>query len=296
MEPVTMFGVPTHWGIGITAVGEGPRILRERGFAARLAAAGIAAADLGDIAHRPGIAAAHDPRCKHADTVARLSEKTAAATARHLAAGRRVLVLGGDHSLSIGTVAGAAAAFGSDTVGLVWIDAHGDINTPETTPSGNVHGMPLASLLGIGDSRLAAVGGFAPKIKRGNLIHIGGNNFDPPEKIIMERAGIRSFDRDALRAEGLAPVTAAIAELARRVPRVWVSVDLDAIDRTHAPGVSLQNADGLAAGEAIELARRIAKNANVCGADITEYNHANDAGGKTAALAADIAAALFKKT
>jgi len=205
-------------------------------------------------------------------------------------------VLGGDHSICLGAVAGASAGLTEkDSLGLIYFDAHGDMNTDKTTPTGNIHGMQLASLMGFGAPELAHVHGKQAKIAKENLLHIGGCDFDQAELELVKREHIKTFSMLDLLTHNLAPLFPMIDELASHVDNIWISLDLDAIDAVYAPGAGMPNKKGLTYREIAAIAEYIGQKCNVVGVDIVEYNPLQDKQGKTAELVIELVATFFGK-
>jgi arginase len=206
------------------------------------------------------------------------------------------LVLGGDHSLAAGSVA-ASAAFARERggeVGLLWVDAHGDMNTPETTLSGNVHGMPLAALLGASPAALATVGGFAPKVRPEHTVLIGVRNLDEREKAAVRSSGVHVFTMKDIDRLGIAAVTErAIALATAGTLGLHVSFDVDVCDPAIAPGVGTPVKGGLDYREAHMLLEMVADAGALLALDLVEVNPVLDVQNATAVLAAELAASAF---
>lgn len=204
--------------------------------------------------------------------------------------GRHVLALGGDHAIAIGTVAGASAACRGN-VGLIWIDAHADINTPESSPSGNVHGMPVAVLIGRGDKRLTNV--VTKPIKPEHLLYIGLKDLDQPEIDTIRRDRIAAVTLFDMLENGLSAATRAIDELANNVDEIWVSLDLDAIDESVAPASAMATRGSISYREIASLFTYLGKTGKIVGMDIAELTPAKDVNHMTAELCFELSAAAF---
>lgn len=194
------------------------------------------------------------------------------------------IVFGGSHEISIGSIAGQAIhAGGAPKIGIIWIDAHMDAHTPDTSPSGNIHGMPLAVLLGHGSVRLKDVGGqFQTKAYPHNIVHIGANSWEPAEMEFFIKNRIPFFpQKEICTDEGFARMCAAITALSTRVEKIVVSIDTDAFDKSIAPGVHLQNENGISEERAYALARHIRTCPNIGGIDVAEVVPGKDPAGKT---------------
>lgn len=214
------------------------------------------------------------------------SRQLASTVRTTVTSGARFVVLGGDHSCAIGTWNGAAAALRRrGPLGLIWIDAHMDAHTPKTSPSGRAHGMPLACLLGIGDSRLARLGGKRSALKPEHICIIGVRSFEQEEAALLERLGVRVYMSDEVRRRGLADVmNEALERVQRGTSGFGMSLDLDAIDPREAPGVSTPALDGLKSADLLVALRNAAERASFIGLEIAELVPARDREGRTAAL------------
>jgi arginase len=208
------------------------------------------------------------------------------------------VVLGGDHSLGHGSVAGAARALRQrgESLGLLWIDAHADINTPETSPSGNVHGMPVAHLLGFGDPRLTALNGGAPAVKPGHVALIGIRDLDAGERAHLREYGVRVYTMTDVDRRGLATVLEeAIQSVGRATNGLWVSYDLDALDPMHAPGVGTPVSGGFSWREGHLVMEMLAESGKLVGLDAVEVNPILDQSNRTAELAVGLVASALGK-
>lgn len=206
------------------------------------------------------------------------------------------MIIGGDHSCAIGTWKGAARAFGKrgahGALGLIWIDAHMDGHTPETTPSGKLHGMPVACLLGHGDRRLTGIGGDAPLDPR-RVCLVGVRSFEPEEAALLRRLGVRVFFMKEVERRGLAAVMKEAVAVARGDGgRYGVSLDLDALDPRDAPGVGTPVAGGIRAADLRRALSAIAGDDALAALEIVEYNPHQDRRGATARLVGDAILAI----
>jgi arginase len=268
----TLIGVPIDLGAENLGVDIGPQAFRYAGLIKKLSGAGFAITDYGNIVCRDRKdLSSGNPRMHYLDEIVRVNEEAAAVTEVTVNQGQKVIALGGDHSINLGAVSGASVALGGK-LGLIYMDAHGDMNTDETTLSGNVHGMHLASLMGFGAPELKNVHGKSVKIPKENLLHIGGSDFDAAELDLIEREKLQAFTLFDLLSHNMAPLFEMIDELATKVPNIWVSLDLDVIDRMYAPGAGMPNAKGLVYREIATIAEYIGHKCNVVGVDVVEYN------------------------
>ncbi len=200
------------------------------------------------------------------------------------------IVLGGDHSISIGSVAGAAQ---SGPIGVIWVDAHGDFNTPETSPSGNIHGMPVAALIGEGAEPLVNIGYPGAKIKPSQIVQIGVRSLDELERQRLARSGIDVYTMRHLDELGMATVARQALDRLRHLPRIHVSLDMDSLDPAEAPGVGTPVPGGLTYREAHLLMEILGESDRVASLDIVEVNPILDNHNRTAELAVDLAASLL---
>lgn len=292
---VSLLGVPLDLGAENLGVDIGPQAFRYQNIVAKLEHAGFQIDDLGDVECRdraklePG-----NPRMHYLDEILRVNGEVAAKTEQAIQDGRKLIVLGGDHSINLGAVSGASVALNGQ-LGLIYFDAHGDMNTEETTLSGNVHGMHLASLLGFGAEPLKNLRAETTKIAKENLLHIGGSDFDAAELELIAREQLPVFTLFDLLSHNLSPVLKMIDQLAKRVPNIWVSLDLDSIDQIYAPGAGMPNAKGLSYREIATLAEYVGQKCNVVGIDVVEYNPLQDIDYKTAELGIELIAKFFGK-
>lgn len=290
----TLIGVPLDLGAENLGVSMGADALRYQHIVQKLQKAGFDVTDKGNVyvKERGKVPVGGNPKLRRADEIIRVSEETAKLTEAAMREGRKAVVLGGDHSICLGAVAGASTGI-SARLGLIYFDAHGDMNTDDTTPSGNIHGMHLASLMGFGAPELAYVHGKQIKISKENLLHIGGCDFDQAELDLVKRENLKTFSMLDLMTHGLAPLFPMIDDLLGRVDTVWVSLDLDAIDAIYAPGAGMPNKKGLTYREITAIAEYIGKKGQTAGIDVVEYNPLQDEQGKTGELAIELIAAFL---
>ncbi|HEV2403236.1 MAG TPA: arginase [Candidatus Saccharimonadales bacterium] len=287
---VTLIGAPVDLGAENLGVDISPQAFRYAKLIDKLNHVGFTVTDSGNVACRdrqelnPG-----NPRLRYLAEIVRVNEVLADKTEEVIRSGQRVIALGGDHSINLGAVSGASIALDGD-LGLIYFDAHGDMNTDKTTLSGNIHGMHLASLMGFGATKLKNVHGNVVKIHKKNLLHIGGSDFDQAEIDLIAEEGLQTFTLFDMLSSNLGPLFNLIDSLATKVSNIWVSLDLDVIDRMYAPGAGMPNAKGLTYREIATIAEYIGKKCPVIGIDVVEYNPLQDVEQKTAELAIELIA------
>jgi arginase len=293
MRRVHIIGVPLDLGGGRRGVDMGPSAVRIAGLGEHLSSLGLQVKDGGNLVTPTQETV--DPGDHQQKYMREIAEVCTALYERSLAAlesGGLPLVLGGDHSLGAGSVA-AASAFArrqGKPIGLIWVDAHGDMNTPQTTTSGNVHGMPLAALLGPEPALLSGIGGFSPKVAPANTVLIGVRNLDDREKAAVRQSGIHVFTMKDIDRQGIAKVTEqAIAHASAGTAGVHVSFDVDVCDPSIAPGVGTPVKGGLNYREAHMLMEMIADSNALSSLDIVEVNPVLDIQNATAILGAELA-------
>ena len=291
---VHILGVPLDLGGGRRGVDMGPSAVRIAGLGERLTAMGCQVVDRGDLpAPIPETREARDPRKRYIREIARVCQRVYQQTAQSLAEGALPIVIGGDHSVAAGSVGASAdvAAAAGGEVGVLWIDAHGDMNTPATTTSGNVHGMPLAALVGSEPSELARLGaGRSPKVRADRVVLIGIRNLDDAEKGRIKDSGIHTFTMKDIDRHGIAAVMEqALAIATTGTSALHVSFDLDVCDPSIAPGVGTPVKGGLDYREAHMVMEMIADSGRLTALDLVEINPILDAQNQTAILGTELA-------
>ena len=295
--PVQILGVPLDLGGARRGVDMGPSALRIAGIGERLAGLGRTVADKGDLAAPiPETRAERDPRKKFVREIARVCQRLYQQVYQAHEQGAMPVVLGGDHSLAAGS-AGASADFAASRgkeIGLLWVDAHGDMNTPSTTSTGNVHGMPLAALIGPEPAELSKIGARSPKVRAEKTVLIGVRNLDMEERARIRDAGVHVFTMKDIDRDGIATVMErALAIVGRDTHGIHVSFDVDVCDPAIAPGVGTPVKGGLDYREAHMVMEMIADSQRLLALDIVEVNPILDAQNQTAILAVELAASAF---
>jgi arginase len=295
MKPrlIHVHGVPLDLGGGRRGVDMGPSAMRIAGIGERLAGIGYLVVDKGDLAAPiPETQAERDPKKKYIREIARVCQKVYQQVYQSLSEGALPIVLGGDHSLAAGSV-GASADYSvaqGGTVGLIWVDAHGDMNTPATTTSGNVHGMPLAALLGPEPAELARIGARSPKVRPETTVLIGIRNLDVLEKDRIREAKVHVFTMKDIDRHGIAVVMKrALALAGKGTSGIHVSFDLDVCDPAVAPGVGTPVKGGLDYREAQLVMEMVSDSGRLVGLDLVEVNPILDSQNQTAILGTELA-------
>jgi len=289
---IAIIGAPLDLGAGRRGVDMGVSAVRFANLGQRLAELGYKVEDLGNVdAEQPERVAAGSGNARYlqqiADTCARLAKSVDSVLTR----GRLPLVIGGDHSLSVGTVSGAAKSLRrrKKSLGLLWIDAHPDMNTPETSPSGNVHGMPLACIIGMGPQKLTRLGGFAPKVDPKNVALVGIRDVDALEKPHVKNSGVRAFTMRDIDERGMRAVMEEALEIAGAgTGGFHVSLDMDSVDPQIAPGVGTPVRGGLSYREAHLAMEMIGDRCRMTSMDVVEVNPVFDEANRTAQLAVEL--------
>jgi arginase len=294
VSAIHLIGVPLDLGGNRRGVDMGPSALRIAGLGERLAALGHTLVDKGDLPTPiPETKAPRHERKKYIREIEKVCQKLFQTALASLDEGALPLVLGGDHSLAAGSVA-ASAAWAKRVrdlpIGLLWVDAHGDMNTPATTVSGNVHGMPLAALLGPEPVELARIGGAGPKALAAHTVLLGVRNLDEREKVAVRDSRVHVFTMKDIDRRGMAAVAEeAVALATRGTAGLHVSFDMDACDPSIAPGVGTPVKGGLDYREAHLLMEIIADSGRFAALDLVEVNPTLDVRNATAQLGTELA-------
>lgn len=291
---MSVIGVPMDFGQNRRGVDMGPSAMRYAGAIQRLEALGHEVKDEGDISIDQ-TAAGQDTNTKlrNLPEVIETSTKLADKVSEVLSNKRFPLVLGGDHSIAIGTLAGLAKNY--ENLGVIWYDAHADMNTEETSPSGNIHGMPLAVSMGLGNDKLVNIHGYAPKVKPENIVIIGARSVDPGERDLIKEKGVKVFTMHEIDKLGMTEVmNQAMWYLRdREVDGVHLSLDLDGLDPLYTPGVGTPVPGGISYRESHLAMEMLASSNLITSAEFVEVNPILDEKNKTADVAVALMGSLF---
>lgn len=296
-KDIAIIGVPMDLGQTRRGVDMGPSAIRYAGVIEFLEKLGYKVRDLGDLhINRNSNNTVDHSGINNLAEVVQVNTVLAGKVKNILEDGAFPLIFGGDHSIAIGSLAGISPFF--DNLGVLWFDAHGDLNTPETTPSGNIHGMPLAVSLGLGHERLVNIGGFAPKVKWENVVMIGIRSLDPGEKQIIREKGVKVYTMHDIDRLGMAQIMEQTIEYFKRlnVDGVHLSFDLDSLDPIYAPGVGTPEPGGVTFRESHLAMEMLAEAQIISSAEFVEVNPILDERNKTAELAVDLMGSLFGKS
>jgi arginase len=286
---IDIIGVPVDLGADRRGVDMGPSAIRYANLRGRLADLGYTVADKGNVEVAIAeMCSVSEPKLKYIDCIVPMARRVAGAVSTSAQAGHFPLVLGGDHSLALASIRGAAKF---RKLGVIWVDAHADFNTAETTPSGNIHGMPLAALAGRGDSRLVQLWDEAvPVVDPKRVAVIGARDLDPGEKANLREAGVMVQSMEQIDRIGMYQcVMKAIERVSREADGIYLSFDMDALDPRHAPGVGTPVPAGLTQREAHLICELVAETGKLVGMDLVEVNPILDVQNQTAILAVEFA-------
>lgn len=290
---ISIVGAPMDLGQLRRGVDMGPSAIRYAGVVERLESLGYQVNDLGDIEiGRDRLTTDPLTGLRNLEAVVQASTKIADKVDKIMKEGSFPLVLGGDHSIAIGTLAGISKYF--KRLGVIWFDAHGDLNTPETSPSGNIHGMSLAVSLGLGETTLTQIGGYCPKIQPENIVIIGARSLDEGEKRLIKEKGIKVYTMHEIDRLGIPKVIEeTIAYFKDRTDGVHLSLDLDGLDPLYATGVGTPVEGGLNYRESHLAMEMFFESEMITSAEFVEVNPILDEKNKTGILAVGLMASLF---
>lgn len=299
-QRVSILGVPLGFGSSLAGVDIGPAAMRVARLNQRIAQLGYEVRDLGDMRiARPQITSEPVEKVKYLQEVSAVCEELALEVRNILGGGELPLVLGGDHSIAIGSVAGVSSFYRErkQTLGLIWFDAHADMNTAETSPSGNIHGMPLSALLGYGVRELTHVAGFAPKLDPRFCAHIGARDIDQGERELIRQLGMRFFTMREIDERGISScIDEAISIASGASAGYSVTFDVDALDPGDAPGSGTLVRGGLTYREAHLALEKISEAGGMRSLEIVEINTALDINNRTAEIGVELILSALGKT
>ena len=295
---IHILGVPMDLGAGRRGVDMGPSAIRIAGVAEKLTALGHAVSDEGDITIKaPEQLRIRDQKLKYLPEIVRACTILSHKVPKILAQGGFPLVLGGDHSIAMGTIAGvsAYARDRSKSLGVLWIDAHGDMNTSKTSPTGNIHGMPLAASVGLGAMELRSIGGDFRKAEPGKVALVGVRDLDAEERKLIRQQGMHVFTMEEIDKDGMGAVIRRALRKLKGVDLLHVSLDLDAVDPSVAPGVGTPVNGGLNYREAHLLMESVADSGAMTSLEVVEVNPILDSRNQSAEFAVELIQSFFGK-
>jgi arginase len=289
---IAIIGAPLDLGQGRRGVDMGPSAVRVANLNRRLASLGYLVEDLGNVPVEQAEASpAGHPKAKYLPQIAATCHRLGTLVEQTLVSGSLPLVLGGDHSVAVGTVSGVSHYFRErgESAGLIWLDAHADMNTPESSPTGNVHGMPLACIVGMGPSELTSLFGYQPKVAPRNTVIVGLRDVDQVEKPHVRGSGVRAFTMRDIDERGLRWVMEEAIRLAGDgTAGIHVSLDMDFVDPQDAPGVGTPVRGGATYREAHLAMEMICDSRRMVSMEVVEVNPVIDEVNRTADLAVEL--------
>ena len=298
-EKLSFIGVPMDLGGGLRGVDMGPSALRIAGIEEAVNGLGIAFEDLGNVpVPRPERRQPRNEKARFLTEIAHCCARVRRQVERALDEGSMPLIVGGDHSIAAGSIAGVSSWYHKrkEKIGLIWVDAHGDMNTPETTESGNIHGMPLAAALGYGAPELTGLGDLSPMASPENTVLVGVHSIDDGEREMIHKSGIKAFAMRDIDKHGIhAVMEEAIAIATRGTAGFHLSFDIDGCDPVAAPGVGTPVDGGLTTREAHIIMEDSALSQAMVALDLTEINPIFDTCNKTAELARELTLSALGK-
>ena len=296
---IAIIGAPMDLGAGRRGVDMGPSALRLAGINERIASLGYEVTDLGNvIVAQPESLPIERETARYLPQITQTCGRLADLVETAAAEGATPLVLGGDHSIAIGTVTGMSSHLRKhqNKLGLIWIDAHADMNTPDSSPTGNVHGMPLACCIGIGPEELTTLRGYTPKVNPANVALVGLRDVDRAEVPVVQRTGVQAFTMRSIDEQGLQSVIRQAIEIATNgTAGFHLSFDMDAVDPDEAPGVGTPVPGGLTYREAHLAMEMICDSAKMLSIEIVEVNPVLDQANRTAVLAVELVTSALGK-
>ena len=296
---IAIIGVPLDLGSGRRGVDMGPSAVRVANLNARLSEIGFEVDDLGNVpVAQPESHPEGQPHAKYLPQITQTCTHLAELVEKQMAAGSCPLVLGGDHSLAVGTVSGVSKHLRDrgEKLGMIWIDAHTDMNTPATSPSGNVHGMPLACCIGLGPKELTDIFGYSPKVAPENVALVGIRSVDDDERDNVQRSGVHAFTMRDIDERGMRSVIEESIRIAGSgTAGFHVSLDMDAVDPREAPGVGTPVRGGITYREAHLAMETMCDSGRMTSMEVVEVNPVIDEVNRTAALAVELVMSAMGK-
>ena len=290
MKQLTLIGVPIDLGQSRRGVDMGPSALRYAGIGDRLSRLGYVIDDYGNVDTPVRDTLPPEGGLAYLPAVVQAGQAVYRVGQEAVAVGRTPLFMGGDHSIAVGTIGGVSH---EAPVGVLWVDAHGDFNTPQISPSGNLHGMPLATLLGHGPTEWVNLERSGPILRASDVILIGIRDLDAAERALLKASDIGVYTMREIDERGMAPVVFEALQRLGHVGRLHVSLDMDSLDPSEAPGVGTPVPGGLTYREAHLLMEILADDGRVKSMDVVEINPILDHGNHTAIIATELVASLF---
>ena len=296
---IAIIGVPLDLGAGRRGVDMGPSAVRVANLNARLSEIGFEVEDLGNVpVAQPESHPEGQPHAKYLPQITQTCTHLAELVEKQMAAGNCPLILGGDHSLAVGTVSGVSKHLRDrgEKLGMIWIDAHTDMNTPATSPSGNVHGMPLACCIGLGPKELTDIFGYSPKVAPENVALVGIRSVDDDERDNVQRSGVHAFTMRDIDERGMRSVIEESIRIAGSgTAGFHVSLDMDAVDPREAPGVGTPVRGGITYREAHLAMETMCDSGRMTSMEVVEVNPVIDEVNRTAALAVELVMSAMGK-
>jgi len=296
---IAIIGVPLDLGAGRRGVDMGPSAVRVANLNARLSEIGFEVDDLGNVpVAQPEGHPEGKPDAKYLPQITQTCIHLAELVQKQMVAGRRPLILGGDHSLAVGTVSGVSMHLRErgEKLGMIWIDAHTDMNTPATSPSGNVHGMPLACCIGLGPKELTDIFGYSPKVAPENVALVGIRSVDDPERNNVRKSGVHAFTMRDIDERGMRWVIEESIRIASvGTAGFHVSLDMDAVDPREAPGVGTPVRGGITYREAHLAMEILSDSGRMTSMEVVEVNPVIDEVNRTAVLAVELVMSAMGK-
>ena len=296
---IAIIGVPLDLGAGRRGVDMGPSAVRVANLNARLIEMGYQVDDLGNVpVAQPESHPEGQPHAKYLPQITQTCIHLAELVEKQMATGSYPLILGGDHSLAVGTVSGVSKHLRDrgEKLGMIWIDAHTDMNTPATSPSGNVHGMPLACCIGLGPKELTDIFGYSPKVAPENVALVGIRSVDDDERDNVQRSGVHAFTMRDIDERGMRSVIEESIRIAGSgTAGFHVSLDMDAVDPREAPGVGTPVRGGITYREAHLAMETMCDSGRITSMEVVEVNPVIDEVNRTAALAVELVMSAMGK-